>query len=155
MILAFDFTSWYAAVIYVVGGVLVLVAAGEKLFGWSRWLRQRLWPEPPQRPLVLRDRSFTYSTETVPERRLEPRRYLEGLSATYRVENKEPNMTVLDISSGVRRRDDGRELASGFSTTALSPGESTRPQHVSIPPDLFEGLTDEHHEGVFLFWVPS
>lgn len=104
MILAFDFTSWYAAVIYVVGGVLVLVAAGEKLFGWSRWLRQRLWPEPPQRPLVLRDRSFTYSTETVPERRLEPRRYLEGLSATYRVENKEPKMTVLDISSGVRRK---------------------------------------------------
>jgi hypothetical protein len=43
--LGFDFTSWYAAVIYVVGGMLVLVAAAEKLYGWSRWLRRRGQPE--------------------------------------------------------------------------------------------------------------
>jgi hypothetical protein len=41
VVAAFDFTSWYATVIYVVGGLLVLVAAAEKLYGWTRSLRRR------------------------------------------------------------------------------------------------------------------
>jgi hypothetical protein len=53
MVLGFDFTSWYAAVIYVVGGLLVLVAAAEKVFGWSRWLRGQLRPEAPEPPVVI------------------------------------------------------------------------------------------------------
>lgn len=60
----------------------------------------------------------------------------------------------MDLTSGVRRRDDGQEHAfEEFRTTGLAPGESTPARHVSIPGDLFDGLTDENHKGAFLFWV--
>ncbi len=40
--LGLDFTSGYATTVYVVGGLLLLVAAAEKLWGWSRWVRQNV-----------------------------------------------------------------------------------------------------------------
>jgi hypothetical protein len=158
LLLGFDFTSSYATVVYVVGGLLVLVAALEKVFGWGGWLRRHLRPEPPpivEPPIIVLGAPGYYSsTEQIVERRLTPLNYLTRLDPRYLIENKEASVTVTDLTTGVRRRDDGREHAfENFKAAALAPLEKAPVTNVSIPPDLFEGLTDQDVETAFLFWA--
>jgi hypothetical protein len=61
---------------------------------------------------------------------------------------------VTDLTTGVRRRDDGREHAfDNFRAAALAPLEKAPVANVSIPRDLFDGLTDQDVETAFLFWA--
>lgn len=155
MVLGFDFTSWYAAVTGSVGGLLVLVAAAEKVFGWSQWLRRQREPERPEPPVVIIEGpGFTAEAETIPERRLKPRAWLTKLDAYYRILNKDATRSLTNITTGIRRRDDAREHTFPTSgVVALAPREATPVISVSIPESLFEGLTEEDHREALLFWV--
>jgi hypothetical protein len=153
--LAFDFTSGYAAIIYVVGGLLILVAAAEKLYGWSAALKRRLRPEPPTPPIiVLGAPTYHISLETVRERKLTPLNYLTKLDPSYLIENKEATVTVTDVTTGVRRKDDGRQHTFGdFKAAALAPLQTAPVRNVSLPFDLFDGLTDQDYQAAFIFWA--
>ena len=99
MVLGFDFESWYATLIYILGGLLVLVAALEKVYGWSRWVHRLFRPKPAAPPsrapvIVLGGPSYSLSVETLQERRLEKTRLLTCLAVSYLIENKEAAVTV-------------------------------------------------------------
>lgn len=161
MPLGFDFTSGYAAVIYVLGGLLVVVAALEKLYGWTHWVRRRffLGPEPSERApeapiIVLGAPGYSYSKVTINERQLTQIPYITRLDPSYLIENKEAAVTVTDVTTGVRRKDDGREHEfENFRAPALAPLEKAPVGNVSIPKDLFDGLTEQDYQGAFVFWV--
>jgi hypothetical protein len=155
---SFDFTSWYATVVYIVGGVLALVSALEKLYGWSRWLGSRrslrATTSQPRRPpvIVVGGVSYSYSTTTINERTLTQRAFLTRLEANYAIENKEAAVTVTDVTTGVRRKEGGGQHASDFRFVAMAPRDRELVR-LEVPFELFDGLTDRDYEDAFLFWV--
>jgi hypothetical protein len=91
---AFDFTSWYATLIYVVGGLLVLVAAAEKLVGWSCWLRKRRRPSErsvvvDEPDVVLGHPGGEQSMTPLHELTGDESRRLTRVAPRYLIENKE------------------------------------------------------------------
>lgn len=158
MLLGFDFTSSYATAIYVIGGLLVVVAALEKLYGWGRVVKHRVRPEPEapaESPIiVLGHPGYSISTETITERRLTPLNYLTKLDPFYVIENKEALVTVTDLTTGVRRKDcRGEHTFDNFKAAALAPLQTAPVRDVSIPRDLFDELTDQDYQTAFFFWV--
>jgi len=139
VILGFDFTSGYATLIYVLGGLLVIVAL----------------PPPARSPvIVLGAPTYSYSVMTVPERRLEPKRYLTRLGVEYIIENKEATVTVTEVVTGVRRKNDGREEQfDAFKAPALAPLEKAPVRGFQLPLEIFDGLAEDDYEVAFLFWV--
>jgi hypothetical protein len=156
MILGFDFTSEWATLIYVLGGALVVVAALEKVFGWFGRLRRRFRPAPPIPPvIVLGAPGYAYSTVTDPsERKLEQTRYLEKLTIGYLIENKEANITVTDVETGVRRKDTDLDQHFGaFKAPALAPLEKTPVQGFEVSHEFFDGLAEDDFQQVLRLWV--
>jgi hypothetical protein len=146
VVLGFDPTSWYGLIVVIFGAYLFWSAVfetGRRQFGW---IMSRVRPETPEPPIVrLRAPGYSYSTETITERRLEKRRYLTMISPSYLIEHKDTT-TVTDVTTGVRRRDDGREGEfTNFKAAALAAGEKVRVTNASIPESLFDGLTDQDY----------
>jgi hypothetical protein len=158
VVLGFAFTAWYALLAYVAGAYLLWRTFAGQLVADARTVRRALRPEPTQTPptpvVVLGHPGYSYSTTTFPERRLEEREYLTRLDPSYLIENKDATITVTDVTTGVRRRDDGREHTfAEFKAPALAPRETAPVRGVSIPHDLFDGLTEQDYEGAFFFWA--
>ncbi len=105
-LLGFDFTSGYAALIYVLGGALVLIAAAETLYGWGRWLKRKARPEPPRQPLPPQ---ITISAPSTSVRLTQdedaPHRRLEAVEPEYTITNFSSDRTIHQVRTGVRRRD--------------------------------------------------
>lgn len=158
MVLGFDLVSWYGLAGGIAAFYLLWASVIDTGHRHYKAIKRLVRPEPrpaPESPVVvLGHPSYSYDTMTFPERRLQQRNYLTQLDPSYLIENKEATITVTDVTTGARRRDDGREHAfAEFKAPAIAPGEKAPVMGVSIPQDLFDGLTDEDHEGAFLFWA--
>jgi hypothetical protein len=158
LLLGFDVTSGWATLVYVIGGLLLVVAILEKLFGWGSWIKRKLRPEPEtpaEAPIiVLGHPGYTITTETITERRVTPLNYLTRLDPDYVIENKEALITVTDLTTGARRKDGSGEHAfDNFKAAALAPLHTAPVRNVSVPRDLFDGLTDQDYETAFVFWA--
>jgi hypothetical protein len=155
VVLGFDLTSWYGLLLAAALGYVFWTSVFETGHRHYRWIKSRFWPEPPEPPvIIIEGPGFTHRAEPIIERRLKPRAYLTHLDAYYRILNKDGTQTVTSVSTGIRRKDDGREHTfPNFSVAALAPSEATAVMHVSIPESLFDGLTEEDFGGAFLFWA--
>src|SRR5205085_1121857 len=79
---------------------------------------------------------------------------LTCLAVSYLIENKEAAVTVTEVETGVRRRDDGREQRfEAFKAAALAPFEKTPVFGFVLAQEIFEGLTDPDYTSAFLFWA--
>lgn len=155
MVLAVNFASWWAKLIYVGGGILVLAGVAKLALGIARDTKRKLRPPPPVPPMVVFGHpSYSLSVEPLHERRLEQQRLLTKPKPSYLIENKDPSVTVADVTTGVRRKDHRREQTfSDFRAPAIAPGEKAPVTNVEVPPALFEGLTEEDYKGTLLFWA--
>jgi hypothetical protein len=66
VILGLDLSSWYGVVAVLVAAFLFWLSVAEIGHRLYRAIKRRLWPERPETLLVLlRDRSYAHSTETI------------------------------------------------------------------------------------------
>jgi hypothetical protein len=119
---------------------------------------RRYFPEPPATPkppvIVLGAPSYSISTTPINERTLTKKAYLTRLDPSYLIENKEAAITVTDVTTGARRKDDGREHTfEAFGAPALAPLEKAPVQNVSLPEDIFDGFTEQDYKEAFVFWT--
>jgi hypothetical protein len=155
VVLGFDLVSWYGALVAVALAYLLWASVLDTGHRHFQAIKRRLRPPAPESPLVvLGQPDYSFDTVTVRERRLEKRAYLTVLVVTYAIENKDAAATVTEVTTGVRRKDDGREHAFvRVKAPALTPGESASVRDFAIPKDLFDGLTDRDYYFAFLFWA--
>lgn len=154
-LLGFDFASGYAAVIYVLGGVLVLIAAVEKLYGWGRWLERKARPEPPQLPPP----SVTISAPSASIRLTHdegaPHRRLAAVEPEYAITNFSPDLTIREVKTGVRRREGtgGDHQFDWHGAPCIEPKGSVVVDEVAIPEELLRGVHESLAERAFIFWA--
>lgn len=81
------------------------------------------------------------------------KRYVSTLKPRYLIENKSSDLTVRDVTTGIRTRD-GRELAfEAFRAPALRPGETAIVEHVEVPYEYLAGLHESAVGTVILYWA--
>jgi hypothetical protein len=156
---AFDFTSAYAAVIYVIGGLLVLVAAVEKLWGWGSWFHR--WrkrpetvdaPQQPDDPLVVLGHPGGSLSLHQPDG--QEYRELETVRPRYLIENKEPLIGIRDVTTGVRTRQGRSFTFTDFHAGLIGPRESACVENVgSMPGNFLRGVHESDAYTAFLYWA--
>ncbi len=122
--LGIDWTGTPAVILYVLGASLTVLAFLEKVGKGARYLLHRWQPAPPPRStiIVLGAVGYKYNYDADSDRR-----NLIHLSAGYLIENKEGAVTVTDVETGLRRRDNGRESALRHSRPPRSRRSRRRP----------------------------
>jgi hypothetical protein len=153
---SFDFTSWYAAIIYFVGGLLVLAAGAEKLYGWGRWLYRRarpVRPEPPIPPPVYISEQIGSSTSTAHEPGA-PHRHLSRISPRYEIHNGGGDHTIRNVTTGVRRRgsDTGGHQFDWFASD-IQPLKHRLVKDVEIPSAMFRDVHESVGIEAFVVWA--
>jgi hypothetical protein len=154
-----DLATWlFGALIVVGGGYLFWREVLTKGHADVGVIRRRFRPDPPPPitpPVVVVGHPYySYSTTSINERTLTKRAYLTRLEIGYSIENKEGVLTVTDVVTGVRRRDDGREHQDpGFRGAAIAPREAAPVRAYELPLELFDGLEERDHDGAFLVWA--
>jgi hypothetical protein len=152
----FDFTSWYAAVVYVVGGLLVLLAGVREALAAIRWARRKLHSPPaspetavPPPDVVLGQPGGSLSFDTSSE----PRR-LAAVEPRYLIENKEATEGIRDVVTGVRTRDGREHGFDAFRAGLIAAKETAIVENVgSIPHDFLEGVHESAAFSAFLYWA--
>lgn len=152
MLLGFDFTSWYATTIYVFGGVLVLVAAAEKLYGWSRWLHRKVRPEPLIPPPVSIGEQIS-AVRSYAQDEGEPTRHLAWISPRYEIRNDGPDYAIRDVTTGVRRRDRPGDYQFDWHRPDIPPLTHRTVEGVEIPPKMFRDVHESVAQEAFVFWA--
>jgi hypothetical protein len=156
----FDFTSGYAALIYLLGGLLVIVAAGEKLWGWGTWIwlrrKTRLassTPEPAvEDPLVVLGHPGGHISLHQPDG--QEHRELATVRPHYLIENKEPEIGIRDVTTGVRTRQGRSFTFTDFYTGLIGPRETAPVDNVgSIPPEFLRGVHESKAFDAILWWA--
>ena len=155
MLLAFDFTSWYAAIVYVVGGLLVLVAAAEKLYGWSRSLRRRVLPEPPPPPIPppVRISDQISANLSYAQDPGAPHRHLARIAPRYTIHNGGGDQAIRDVMTGVRRRGGTSEHRFDWHASEIDPLGERVVKDVEIPPEMFRDVHESVAQEAFVFWA--
>lgn len=162
MLIGFEFASWYAVAALVAAGYVFWSAVFAEGHKQARWLWRRVHPLPPDPPpppprapvIVFGAVDYLPSTFAVPERRLKPRRYLSELRVRYLIENKEATVTVTNVETGARRRDDGRvERFEAFRAPGLAPLETAPAESFRLSREIIDGLADNDFEQAFVFWA--
>jgi len=143
-------TAWLAGVAAAIVAV-VAVASGVRPVLERR--RQARAPETVP-PIIVADAvGYSYSAEPLNERRMGGARLLIRIEIAYGIENKEGGQTVVDVLTGMRRRDDGREYEDGgFRRVALAPRENVRARY-ELPTEFFEGFVEHDLKEAFLVWA--
>jgi hypothetical protein len=156
-----DWSSWYAALLYVLGGVALVGTVVGHVYGFWGWLGKRLHPaptppEPPsKRPaVVLGHPGASISLTPLHELAQGEHSRVIKVEPLYVIENNDALRPIRDVTTGVRRRDGREHTFEKFRAPMIGPKESAEVRNVdSIALDMLDGLHVANPELEFLYWA--
>jgi hypothetical protein len=156
VLLAFDFTSWYAALAYVAAAYLLWRAFAGQLVADARTVKRKLKPDPPEPqfpPPVFISEQISTSISLAQDADA-PHRHLSRISPRYEIHNGGADRKITDVTTGVRRRgfDTGGHQFDWYASD-IRPLDHRTVENVEIPPEMFRDVHESVNIEAFVVWA--
>lgn len=155
MLLGFDFTSWYAVLVYIAGAYLLWRTFAGQVIADARAVRRKVKPEPPEPPippLVSIGEQIGASISYAQDEG-EAHRHLAWIRPTFEVHNDGADYAIRDVTTGVRRRDRAGDHQFNWHAPDIPPLTHRRVEGVEIPPAMFRDVHESVAQDAFVFWA--